>query len=89
MLNATYAMLAVLPIALWVGRVRDGAGTTSARHSSIAESSTSTIDPDALMRRATNDELATMGQRLRAKRAAKRREYQEFRVWLQITAKPL
>jgi hypothetical protein len=56
--------------------------------SPIAESASSTIDTDAQVQRAGKGELATMIQRLRAKRAQKRREQREFKVWLQITANP-
>ncbi|WP_155764415.1 hypothetical protein [Mycobacterium colombiense] len=55
----------------------------------IAESASRTIDTDARVRRAGNGELATIIQRLRAKRAQKRREQVEFEAWLQITADPL
>ena len=89
MLNAAYGMLAMLPVAFWAGRVRDGVAMAASRPSSIAESASSTIDPDAQVRRAANGELATMIRRLRAKRAQRRREQREFKVWLQITAKPL
>jgi hypothetical protein len=55
----------------------------------IAESASSTIDTDAQVRRAGNGEFTTMIQRLRAKRAQKRREQKEFKAWLEITAIPL
>ncbi len=71
MLDATYGMLAVLPVAYWAGRARDG------------------VDPDAPVRRAANGEHATLVKRLRAKRAQKRREREEFKAWLQMTAQPL
>jgi hypothetical protein len=88
MLNAAYGMLAILPLAFWVSRVRDGVAMTAAWPSTIAESASSTIDPDAQVRRAANGELATTVKRLRARRAQKRREHKEFKAWLQITAKP-
>jgi hypothetical protein len=62
---------------------------TASWSSPIAESASSTIDTDAQVRRAANGELTTMIQRLRAKRAQKRREQKEFKAWLEITAKPL
>ena len=89
MLNAAYGMLAISPAAFWVGRVRDGVATTATWPSLIAKSESGTIDPDTQVRRATNGELATITQRLRAKRAQRRREQREFKVWLEITAKPL
>jgi len=89
MLNAAYGMLALLPVAFWVGRVRDGVAMSASWPSPVAESVSSTIDPDAPGRRAANGELATMITRLRAKRAQRLREQREFKVWLEITAKPL
>jgi hypothetical protein len=89
MLNAAYGMLAILPVAFWVGRVRDGVAMTASRRSPIAESASSTIDSDAHVRHAANGERATMITRLHAKRAQRRREQREFKVWLAITAKPL
>jgi hypothetical protein len=89
MLNAAYGMLAMLPAAFWVGRVRDGVAMTASWPSPIAESASSTIDPDAQVRRATNGEPATMIRRLRAKREQRRREQWEFKAWLEITATPL
>jgi hypothetical protein len=89
MLSAAYGMLAMLPAAFWVGRVRDGAATTASWPSLIAESASSTIDPDTQVRRATDGELATITQRLRAKLAQRRRAQREFKAWLEITAKPL
>jgi len=89
MLNAAYGMLALLPVAFWAGRVRDGVAMTASCPSPIAESASSTIDPDSQVRRAADGEVATMIQRLRAKRAQRRREQREFKVWLQVTAKPL
>jgi hypothetical protein len=62
---------------------------TASWPSPIAESSSRTINIDTQVRRGTNGELTTMIQRLRAKRAQKRREQKEFKAWLQITAKPL
>ncbi len=47
MLNAAYGMLAMLPVAFWVGRVRDGVAMTAGWPGPIAESASSTIDPDA------------------------------------------
>ena len=88
MLNAAYGMLGILPVAFWVGRVRDGVAMTASWLSPIAESASPPIDTDAQVRRAGNGELATMIQRLRAKRAQKRREQAEFKAWLQITANP-
>ena len=88
MLNAAYGMLAILPLASWVGRVRDGVALTPRWRGLIAESATSTIDPDAHIRRPASSEAATMAKRLRAKREQKRREHEEFKAWLQITAKP-
>jgi hypothetical protein len=89
MLNAAYVFLAMLPVAFWVGRVRDGVAMTAGRPSPIAESATSTGDPDPHVRCAANGELATMARRLGDKRAQKRREHAEFKAWLQMTAKPL
>ena len=89
MLNAACGMLAMLPLAFCVGRVRDGVVIQASSPSPIAESASSTIDPDAQVRRAANGELVTMVKRLRAKRAQKRCEHKEFKAWLQITAKPL
>ena len=89
MLNTAYGMLAMLPLALWVGRVRDGAAMTASQPSPTVESASSTTGPNAQIRRATNDEPATMLNRLRAKRAQRRREQREFKAWLQITANPL
>jgi hypothetical protein len=89
MLNVAYGMLATLPVAFWVGRVRNGVAMTTGWPSPVAESASSTIDPDAQVRRAATGERATMVKRLRAQQAQKRREHQEFKVWLQITAKPL
>ena len=89
MLNAAYGMLAMLPLASLVARVRDGDAMTASRPSRVVQSASSTIDPDVKVRHAADDEVATMIQRLRAKRAQRRREQREFKVWLQITAKPL
>jgi hypothetical protein len=89
MLNAAYGMLAMLPVAFWAGRVRDGVAMTAGRPSPIAESAGSTIDPGEQVRRAANRELATLIKRLRAKWAQRRREQREFKAWLAITAKPL
>jgi hypothetical protein len=89
MLNAAYGMLAMLPVAFWVGRVRDGVAMTASWPSPVVESVSSTIDSDAQVRRAANGELATMITRLRAKRAQRRREQREFKAWLAITAEPL
>lgn len=87
--NATYGMLAMVAVAFWVGRVRDGIATTASWPSSITELASRTIDTDARARRTGNGELATVIQRLRAMRAQKRREQAEFKAWLQITANPL
>jgi hypothetical protein len=89
MLNAAYGMLALLPVAFWAGRVRDGVAMTASSPSPIAESVSSTIDPGAQVRRAVDGEPATLITRLRAKRAQRRREQREFKVWLAITAEPL
>jgi hypothetical protein len=89
MLNAAYGMLAMLPVAFLVARVRDGDAMTASRPSRVIESASSTIDPDTLARRWADGEVATMIQRLRAKRAQRHREQREFKIWLQITAKPL
>jgi hypothetical protein len=89
MLNAAYGMVALLPVAFWVGRLRDGVAIAAGRPSTTAESSCSTLDPDAQGQRAFNGKLATMANRLRARRARKRREHKEFKAWLQITATPL
>jgi hypothetical protein len=89
MMNAAYGMLALLPVAFWAGRVRDGVAVTASRGSLIAESASSTIDPGAQVGHAANGELATMIIRLRAKRAQRRCEQREFKAWLAITAKPL
>jgi hypothetical protein len=89
MLNAAYGMLAMLPAAFWAGRVRDGVAMTAGRPSPTVESLSGTINPDSLGRRAASGKLATMVKRLHARRARKRREHKEFKVWLQITAKPL
>jgi hypothetical protein len=89
MLNAAYGMLALLPVAFWAGRVRDGVAMTASCLSPIAESASSTIDPGAQVRRSAGGAPATMITRLRAKRVQRRREQREFKVWLAITAKPL
>jgi hypothetical protein len=89
MLNAAYGMLAMLPLAFWVGRVRDGVTMTASWPGPIAESASSTADPDGQGRRAANGELATLITRLRAARAQRRREQREFKIWLEITANPL
>ena len=89
MLIAAYGMLAMLPVAFWAGRVRAGVPMTTDAHHPIAEPSSSAIGPDAHVRRTANGVLATMINRLRAKRAQRRREQREFRVWLQITSEPL
>jgi hypothetical protein len=89
MLNAAYGMLAMLPMAFWVGRTRDGVAMTARCPDPVAESASSTVDSDARVRRTADGELASMITRLRAKRAQRRREQREFAAWLQITAKPL
>ena len=89
MLNAACGMLALLPVAFWAGRVRNGVAMTASSLGPNAESSSSTNDPDVHVRRAANGELATIVKRLCAKRAEKRREHKEFKAWLRITAKPL
>jgi hypothetical protein len=89
MLNAAYEMVALLPVAFWVGRVRDGVAMTASSPGPIAESSSSTINPVARGRRAGNGELATLIKRFRVARAQRRSEQREFKAWLEITAKPL
>jgi hypothetical protein len=89
MLNAAFGMLTMLSAALLVARVGDGDAMTASRPSPIAESTSSTTDPDAQVRHADNGEPATIIKRLRARQAQKRREQREFKVWLEITAKPL
>jgi hypothetical protein len=106
MLNIAYGLLlAMLPVALWVGRVHDGAAKTSSRPSPTAKSASSTvpdhklpitnlkhlrtIHPCAQVRRATSGEPATRINRIRAKRAQRRCDQWELRAWLQITAYPL
>jgi hypothetical protein len=89
MLNAAYGMLVMLPVAVWVGRVRDGVAMTASCPRLIAESASSTIDPDAQVRRAADGEPATVIRRLSAKREQRHREQREFKAWLEITAKPL
>ena len=79
MLQLAYGMLAMLPVALWAGRVRDGDAMTAS----------STAGADMQVPRASNGKPATPMKRRRAKRAQRRREQREFRVWLQITAEPL
>ncbi|MGA9356948.1 MAG: hypothetical protein ACLP3C_24755 [Mycobacterium sp.] len=81
--------MALLPVAFWVGRVRDGVAMTEHRPSPIAESASSAIDSDVEVGRAADGELATLTKRLRAKWAQRRREQREFKAWLEITAKPL
>jgi hypothetical protein len=88
MLNAAYGMLAMLPVSFWAGRVPDGVATAASWPSPIAESASSTIDPDGQGQSATNGEPATMIRRLRAKREQRRCEQMEFKAWLEITAKP-
>jgi hypothetical protein len=88
-MNTAYGMLAMLPLAFCVGRVRDGVATTASVPSPIAESASSTIDPDVLVRSESNGAPATTLERLRAKLAQRRREHKEFKAWLGITAKPL
>ena len=89
MLNAAYEMLALLPVRFYVAGYAMGLAITASWLSPIAESASRTIDTDPQVRRTGNGELATMIQRLRAKRAQKRRERAEFKAWLQITANPL
>jgi hypothetical protein len=89
MLNAAHGILAMLPVALLALRARDGVAMTASWPSPIAESASSTIAPDAQVRRATNGEPVTMIRRLRAKQEQRRREQGEFKAWLEITAKPL
>jgi hypothetical protein len=88
MLSAAYGILVLLPVVLWVGRVRDGVGMTASCPRPIAESASSAIDPDAQARRAVNGEPVTMIRRLRARQEQRRREQREFKAWLEITAKP-
>jgi hypothetical protein len=89
MLSAAYGVMALLPVAFWVGRVRDGVAMTEHWPSPIAESAGNAIDPDVQVGRATDGERATITKRLLAKWAERRREQREFKVWLEITAKPL
>ena len=89
MLNAAYGMLAMVPVVFGVAGYAMGVAMTASWPSPIAESASRTIDTDAQVRRVGNGELATMIQRLRAKRAQKRREQRAFKAWLQITANPL
>jgi len=89
MLNAAYGMLAVLPVAFWVGRARGGVAMAASRPSPTAESASGTLDSDAQLRRAANGERATIIKRSRARWAQRRCEHKEFKAWLQITAKPL
>ena len=70
-------------------RVRDGVAMTASRPSPIGESTRSTADPDAQVRRVANGGLAIVIERLRAKREQRLSEQREFQAWLQITAKPL
>jgi hypothetical protein len=80
MLNIAYGLLlAMLLVALWVGRVHDGAAKT---HSKM-------LTTCAQVRRATSGEPATRINRIRAKRAQRRCDQWELRAWLQITAYPL
>jgi len=60
MLNAAYGMLAMLPVALWAGRVRDGVAMTASRPGLVTESASSTIDPDGRVRCAANGGLETI-----------------------------
>src|SRR6516165_1193973 len=62
MLSAAYGMLAMLPVAFWVGRVRDGVAITSSWPSPIVESASSTTDADTQVLRAANEEQATLIQ---------------------------
>jgi hypothetical protein len=89
MLNAAYGMVALSPVAFWVGRARDGVAMAAGRPGSTAESSSGTINPDVQGRRAADGKLAPIAKRLRARRARKRCELREFKARLQITAKPL
>jgi hypothetical protein len=89
MLNAAYRNAGNAASDVLGCRVRDGVAMTASWPSPIAESASRTTDTDAQVRRGGNGELATMIQRLRAKRAQKRREQGEFKAWLQITANPL
>jgi len=89
MLNAAYGILAMLPVAFLGLRLRDGVAMTASLPNPIAESASTTIDPDLQVRHAADGELATVIKRLRAKRAQRRSEQMEFKAWLEITAKPL
>jgi hypothetical protein len=89
MLNAAYGTLAMLPVAFLSLRLRDGVAMTASGPNPIAESASSTIDPDSQVRHAADGKLATVIKRLRAKRAQRRREQREFKAWLEITARPL
>jgi hypothetical protein len=89
MLSLAFGVMALLSVAVWVGRVRDDVAMTARWPIPIAESASSAIDPDAQVGRVANGELATMTKRLRVKWAQRRREQREFKAWLEITAKPL
>ena len=69
--------------------VHDGVSMSPRWHGRITESTSDTTHPDALAQRAGFGEFAAMLHRLRVSRAEKRREQEEFRAWLQITAVPL
>jgi hypothetical protein len=87
--NGAYEMLAMAPVAVWVGRMRAGVPMTIDAHYLIAESARSTIRADAQVRRSANDQQATLITRLRALRAQRSCEQREFRAWLQMTREPL
>ena len=76
MLTAAYETLPMLPLAFLSLRVRDGVATTPVlpgRWTNVAQS--------------TTDWQPSSGDCVRDGRK-KRRELEELRVWLQITAKP-
>lgn len=88
MVNAGYAMLAVLPLAFLCLRIGDGVVMPLSQSAPIDESASSIIDSDAQVRRNADGRLATIARRMRAKRAQRRRELKEFKAWLEITANP-
>lgn len=81
MLIPAYETLAILPLAFLCLR----AGRPP---KPIDESASSIIDSDAQAGRNTDGRLATIIERMHAKRAQRRRELKEFRAWLEITANP-
>ena len=89
MLNAAHGMLAMLPVVFWVAKHAMVFAMTARSRGPIAESASSTVDPEAAVLCAANGKLATIIERLRAKWAQRRREQTEFKAWLEITSKPL